>query len=507
MSAKEYQQQQPRIAVLSVFSKEHKVRRGEKRNAKGEVKNGSESLRNKETSTSQDDAGSGISIFEPLSASGLRSIRFALEVEPRPREIVANDISQAAVESIRLNIIHNNVEHIVSTSHSDASAAMHTFNAKGKRFDCIDLDPYGCPSKFLDSTVQVVEDGGLIMVTCTDMALLTGNTPETCFVKYGSIPLKSPACHETALRIALQCLQSHANKYGRYIVPLLSISVDFYIRIFVKIYTSALKSKETTSHLSYVFRCVGCKTFRFQPLGVVTERKGTVPLFTLPRFEPINDCPHCQHGYQMGGPIWTGVLHDQAFVSKVIQLVDNKPERFNTSKRILGMLSTIYHELIDIPLYYVIDALCAVVHCVVMPSMTFRSALLNAGYSVSESHAAPNSIKTDAPTSFIWKVIRHWVKLNPISEKRLNCILTKTLLMAKDSDDLTPDVNFDIHPHAPSRSHGLLRYQMNPTKFWGPGVRSTINTTQCAKQKDNQNKKKNKQTKNKIKKCKINVIK
>ena len=29
-----------------------------------------------------------------------------------------------------------------------------------KRFDVIDLDPYGSPSQFLDSTIQSVKDGG-----------------------------------------------------------------------------------------------------------------------------------------------------------------------------------------------------------------------------------------------------------------------------------------------------------------------------------------------------------
>ena len=29
-----------------------------------------------------------------------------------------------------------------------------------KRFDVIDLDPYGSPSQFLDSAIQAVRDGG-----------------------------------------------------------------------------------------------------------------------------------------------------------------------------------------------------------------------------------------------------------------------------------------------------------------------------------------------------------
>lgn len=66
----------------------------------------------------------------------------------------------------------------------------------GNRFHVIDLDPYGCPSQFLDSAVQSVCNGGMLMVTCTDMAVLCGNSPETCYVKYGAIALRNVACHE-----------------------------------------------------------------------------------------------------------------------------------------------------------------------------------------------------------------------------------------------------------------------------------------------------------------------
>ncbi len=42
------------------------------------------------------------------------------------------------------------------------------------RFDVVDLDPYGAPVTFLDGAVQSVADGGLLLVTCTDMAVLCG---------------------------------------------------------------------------------------------------------------------------------------------------------------------------------------------------------------------------------------------------------------------------------------------------------------------------------------------
>lgn len=48
-----------------------------------------------------------------------------------------------------------------------------------------------------------------------------------------------------ALRIVLHSLDLHANCYQRYIVPLLSISADFYVRVFVRIFTGQAKVKSS----------------------------------------------------------------------------------------------------------------------------------------------------------------------------------------------------------------------------------------------------------------------
>ena len=48
----------------------------------------------------------------------------------------------------------------------------------------VDLDPYGSPSVFLDSAVQSVVDGGMLMCTATDMAVLCGGNAEVCYSKY-----------------------------------------------------------------------------------------------------------------------------------------------------------------------------------------------------------------------------------------------------------------------------------------------------------------------------------
>lgn len=59
-----------------------------------------------------------INILEALSATGLRAVRYALEI-PNVR-IVANDLSKEAVKNITRNIKFNNVDGVVSSSLSDA---------------------------------------------------------------------------------------------------------------------------------------------------------------------------------------------------------------------------------------------------------------------------------------------------------------------------------------------------------------------------------------------------
>ena len=63
------------------------------------------------------------------------------------------------------------------------------------------------------------------------LAVLCGNNGEACWAKYGAYPLHRPYCHEMALRILLASIESHANRYKRHIVPVLSLSIDFYVRV------------------------------------------------------------------------------------------------------------------------------------------------------------------------------------------------------------------------------------------------------------------------------------
>ncbi|XP_028977844.1 tRNA (guanine(26)-N(2))-dimethyltransferase isoform X2 [Esox lucius] len=436
----------------------------------------------------------GLSVLEGLAASGLRSVRFALEV-PGLRSITANDFSAKAAALIARNAQHNGVTHLLQASQRDASMLMYEMRGKKERYDVIDLDPYGSPACFLDAAVQAVAEGGLLCVTCTDMAVMAGNSGETCYSKYGSISIKAKYCHEMALRIILHSLDQRAAVYQRYIHPLLCVSVDFYIRVFVRVRTGQAVVKNSASKQALVYNCVGCGSFHLQRMGKRTTQ-GKHVKYSAATGPPVGpDCEHCGHRHQLGGPVWGESLHDVAFVQKVLSAVSANPSRFGTARRIEGMLSMVTEELQDVPLYYTVDNLSSTLHCSTPPLLQFRSALLHAGYRVSLSHACKNALKTDAPPRILWDIMRCWEKSNPVKRERQSesspahrILNTEPILQA------CFDVREDANPQ--SRRRHLTRFQENPEPNWGPKARAKeggggVTTHLEDKRKQCQNKRKN----------------
>jgi len=411
-----------------------------------------------------------LSILEALSATGLRAIRYVKEV-PAVHRVLANDLSKQAVESIRRNIEYNEAGDKITASHSDATSLLCQHRDPGLQFDVVDLDPYGSPHIFLEGAVQAVAEGGLLMVTCTDMAVLCGNSPEKCYANYGATSIRTKSCHEMALRIVLKSVESHANRYGRYIVPLLSVSADFYVRLAVRVFTSPLKVKESFAKVGWVWGCSACDTQLHQRQGVV-EREGKSVRYKLATQPPgLDRCAQCESRLEMAGPVWLEPLHDPSFVAGMLDGLITEPE-LGTQRRMHGMLTMIQEEVPDAPLYFIQDKMCGVVGTRPVKLTVFMSALLNAGYRVSQSHCAKGSLKTDAPASVVWDVVRAIEKQYPISAARRERDRVAQAVLGRESKIV---VDFSPHPAAQpmSRERALLRFQRNPLPNWGPQSRAS----------------------------------
>ncbi|KAJ8291482.1 tRNA (guanine(26)-N(2))-dimethyltransferase [Rhodotorula toruloides] len=453
-------------------------------------------------------------LLEALSATGLRAIRYAKEL-PLLRYVVANDLSASAVADIRRNIAFNGLSPAghsllpsvppcvplsslkpgppyglsksdidealhgkVRVNEGDACVYMYQHRDEDKRFDCVDLDPYGSAVPFLDAAVNATADGGLMCITCTDMGVLAGhNYPEKSYTHYGGVCINAEYSHEVALRLVLNALSSTASRYGRYIEPQLSLSIDFYVRLFVRVRTGPKEVKAVPSKTALVYYCHSCQTPHFQHLGRVTEkvnpRNGQsnatyhVPSGPPEEIEKGGRCGECGGKMHIAGPMWAAPIHNRDFVKEMLEHVESNPIDFKTSDRIKGMLRVALAE-VEAPLYFSPAKIASYFHAICPPITTFASALLNAGYTVSRSHAMAGSIKTNAPRSFVHDVVREWIKEHPVAMKNVKEGSPAKVLLAKEQRHT---VSLAPHPNVSSAlldNVKLVRYQMNPQENWGP---------------------------------------
>lgn len=289
---------------------------------------------------SKENSFNGLCILDALAASGLRSLRYWKEI-PGVHHVTINDLDPAAVERAQTNVVVNQLEkdqivknnsnvvngnsdHLSSSPSpsqqqrgrrsrgiwlqtGDATAEMYNSRptnklrpglvAQDRSWDVIDLDPYGSAAPFLDAAIQAVVNGGLIACTCTDMAALGGSRPETCVGRYGAIPVpKALYLQEMAVRILLQSMAVTAAKYGRTIHPILSVGIDFYVRVFVTIHDDKEGVNDLALRLGYVYQSTQCESFEIVPMG---HKKGNV---LQPRRAPGTMCVETGAEYKVGGP-------------------------------------------------------------------------------------------------------------------------------------------------------------------------------------------------------------
>ncbi|KAL4067985.1 tRNA methyltransferase [Scleroderma citrinum] len=436
-------------------------------------------------------------LLEALSATGLRSIRYAKEI-PLVRFVIANDLSESATAAMRRNVDLNGLgpshedDHPdfsdapakapslgkVRVNEGDACALMYNHRTEKTRVDVVDLDPYGTAAPFIDAAVQAVNDGGLLCVTCTDLAVLaTTNYSEKCFANYGGVPVKAEYCHEAALRLVLNTISTSASRYGRYIEPLLSLSVDFYVRLFVRLHSAPIEVKKAASKTSMYYICSGCQSFFEQKLGRAIEKINESTGLKSHQFKtqvgpPVSsECSDCGFPLHISGPMWSGPLHNTEFVDRVLEHVDGNLDKYGTSTRMRGML-TVAKEELHTPFYFTPSKVAGSFHCTTPPLEVVASALLNAGHNVSRSHACPGSLKTTASREDIYDVFRCWVKKHPVKMDNISQTSPTPQLLAREPRS---EADFAKNPGSVTQSSKikLVRYQQNPLPNWGPGSKAS----------------------------------
>lgn len=391
-------------------------------------------------------------VLDALSASGLRALRYAREL-PFVTSIIANDLSASATSSIKQNVKHNGVEDIVSVTNDDALAVMYRAIAeslsageasksakKPSKFDVIDLDPYGTAAPFFDAAVQAVrDDGGLLCITCTDSAVWAGHSySEKTYSLYGGTPIHGMHSHEAGLRLIINAVATSAARYGLAIEPQLSLSIDFYTKVFIKVTKSPQAVKFLGSKTMLVYSCdSGCGAWETQYLmrtRAAPNKKGNGAFYKyVMALGPQTDqlCKHCGTKMHINGPMYGGHIHSRDFIERMLkQIPEADKEVYGTLTRLEGMLRNTLEEIIPgpeetapveprdreyakidhYPFYFIPGKLSSTVSCQTPPDDMFRGALKHLGYTAGRSHCRPGSIKTDAPWSTLWWIMAEWIR-------------------------------------------------------------------------------------------------
>ncbi|HEC96112.1 MAG TPA: hypothetical protein ENI59_00345 [Euryarchaeota archaeon] len=302
---------------------------------------------------------SGFKLLDALAGSGSRGLRYK-KTFPET-EVHLNDISSKAVEIIKENAKLNKLEVIVHNK---------DFNilASEKKFDYIDLDPYGSPVHFTDALFRGLKARGFAAITATDTAALFGTYKRVVLRRYGSINFRNMFSKEAGVRILIHFLLREAGKWDYAVFPHLAYANSHHVRVHISAIRSATKADEIIKkYVGYViFHEDGSMEFSRKAYGTYL------------------------------GPLWIGPIFDLEFLDFMKKHLRSYPT--HTIRKLEKMLEIWHNEgKINAP-YYNIHELAKMYNIKQTPKINkIVDTLRDMGYEASRTHFDPLCIKTNAP--------------------------------------------------------------------------------------------------------------
>ncbi len=299
-----------------------------------------------------------IKLLDLFSGLGARAVRYANELD-MDLDVYANDIQPTAVKLVEKNAALNNVK--VKASCMEANEFLVT--QRKENFDCIDIDPFGSPAKFLFNALLAVKPrDSLLCVTATDIGSLAGAYPKAGWRKYGAWVVKTSFMHEAGVRALLGFVAKEAAKLNYAIKPYFSYHKLHYYRVFVEVFSGRKTVNRETKKIGYYEYCPKC------------ERRKPVTLS-----ETFSVKCECGGEFIQIGPLWLGELGVKDYF-------------FTGENEIL------------IP-YYDLVALGKIFKTQKKKKKVIEE-LTKKGYKTTETHFSPTGIKTNAPYEEIIKIFK-----------------------------------------------------------------------------------------------------
>ncbi|MHA2151561.1 MAG: tRNA (guanine(10)-N(2))-dimethyltransferase [Candidatus Thorarchaeota archaeon] len=325
-----------------------------------------------------------VSMCEPLTGSGVRTLRYLNEC---PGDFSAKmfDANPLAVETAKRNVEKLDLSDRAEVIHGDAKLLLLT-ESRGKRFDFVDVDPFGTPAPYLNSAMQSLSPkGGLLAVTATDMPVLCGVYPKIALRRYGGFSIRAPFTHEIAVRLLNGLIYRIAGLNDCSIEPLAVLSTDHYVRTWVRIETNRTEANQQTNQLGTIQYCLGCM------------HSESIALSHTQKVESFDHkIENCKGPVKVSGPLWNGPLFSDEFLTDALKTYEKEnPDNFH--RRVPEILEKMTEEA-EYTEYPFIDihALCDLHGLVPPKNREIMEHLRERGFSAVRTHFKSTAIRTTA---------------------------------------------------------------------------------------------------------------
>ncbi len=313
--------------------------------------------------------------LDAMGATGARGLRVSVECGIL---VTINDRDNGALSLIRENV--SRAGGGIEVLQQDANVLL-----SGRRFDAVDLDPFGTPAFFIDSAIRGA--GRYLFVTATDTAPLCGAHQKAGMRRYFAKVLNNEYHAETGLRVLMGFIARETVKYDRGVSPLFCFIKEHFVRVHFRIHYGAGHADKTMERMGYVYQCPACP-YR-------TEKRGLLP-------EPT-ECPRCKGKLVPQGPLWLGGVQDHDLLDKMLTAL---PSMTLGSAKDLEHLLHLCREEPDISFHYNYHRLAKYAGISPPPIDQLLGRLKENGYLATRAHYSGYAIKTDAPLDELLAALR-----------------------------------------------------------------------------------------------------
>ncbi|MGB1985125.1 MAG: hypothetical protein ACPHS8_01625, partial [Candidatus Poseidoniaceae archaeon] len=129
-------------------------------------------------------------------------------------------------------------------------------------FQWIDVDPFGSPISFIDGALQALGRVGVLEVTATDTAALTGSSSTSGMRRYGHKGIVDLYAHDDAVRVLLGTIATRAAQLDRAIEPILALFDGHHVRVSVLVRKSKQGADRNRELMGWRIRTEG-KPYKF----------------------------------------------------------------------------------------------------------------------------------------------------------------------------------------------------------------------------------------------------